>query len=282
MTRASLPTAAVALGDLVATPVPTIIGTPKVDGPLTVVTGAWDAGTALAYQWSVGGTAVAGATGSTYVARAEDAGKAVTVAVTGTLAGYAQAIRTSAPSGAVAAGDLASAPVPTVIGTPRVDQELRADPGTWDAGTAFDYRWTRDGVPIAGATGTTYRATAADLGRSLAVVVTGSKAGYSSLSRSSAGSVVVAATQVLQPKPVIGGKARVGRSLRARPGTHDAGVTITYLWRSGSRTVGTGRTLVLRTKLVGTRIRLTTTATKPGWTTVVARSARTGRVLPRA
>ncbi|HYQ33429.1 MAG TPA: hypothetical protein VEQ83_09470 [Lapillicoccus sp.] len=281
VTKASLPTAAVALGDLVATPVPTITGTPKVDAVLTALPGAWDTGTALAHQWSVGGVLVVGATGATYVVRAADAGKAVTVAVTGTLAGYLPVTRTSAASGAVADGDLASAPTPTLVGTPRVDQELRADPGAWDGGTALAYRWTRDGAPIAGVTGSTYRATAADLGRTIAVVVTGSKAGYTSLSRTSAGTVVVAASQALRPKPTIGGKARVGKTLRARPGTHDAGVTVTYLWQAGTKKVGTGRTLVLTRKLEGKRIRLTTTATKPGYDTVVARSARSGKVAPR-
>ena len=281
VTQVSLPTAAVALGDLLATPVPSIGGTPKVDAVLTALPGAWDTGAALAYQWSVADVPVAGATGSTYVVRASDAGRALTVAVTGTLAGYVPATRTSSPSPTVAAGDLASAPTPTVVGTPTVDRELRADPGAWDAGTAFDYRWTRDGVAIPGASDATYRASAADLGRTIAVVVTGSKVGYSSLSRASAGAVVSAATQVLRPKPAVVGRARVGKVLKARPGTYDAGVTLTYLWQAGTRKVGTGRTLVLRTKLRGTRIVLTVTATRPGYTTVVARSARTGKVQPR-
>jgi 5'-nucleotidase len=39
------------------------------------------------------------------------------------------------------------------------------------------YQWNRDGTPIAGATGTTYKVAAADAGAELTVTVTASKAG---------------------------------------------------------------------------------------------------------
>ena len=64
--------------------------------PLTAVTGTWDSGVTFTYQWTVDGTNVAGATGSTYTPVPADAGKVVTVKVTGIKNGYAighQAVR---------------------------------------------------------------------------------------------------------------------------------------------------------------------------------------------
>ena len=63
--------------------------------PLTAVPGTWDAGTTLAYQWTVDGTDVAGATGPTYTPVAGDVGKVVTVKVTGSKTGYTSATKES-------------------------------------------------------------------------------------------------------------------------------------------------------------------------------------------
>ena len=51
----------------------------------------------MTYQWQVGGQAVPGATGTTYVVKPADAGKAITVVATGTKAGYDAGTSTSAP-----------------------------------------------------------------------------------------------------------------------------------------------------------------------------------------
>ncbi|MCT9869957.1 VCBS repeat-containing protein [Paenarthrobacter aurescens] len=68
---------------------------------------------------------------------------------------------------------------PQLNGDPTVGGILKAELGGYapfvipEGGTpSFTYRWTRDGQAIAGATGSTYRATAADLGRVIAVFVT--------------------------------------------------------------------------------------------------------------
>src|SRR5690606_7689431 len=55
----------------------------------------------LSYRWSVGGIAVLGATSSTFVVRQSDVGKAVTVAVTGTKAGFLTVVSTSLPTAVV-------------------------------------------------------------------------------------------------------------------------------------------------------------------------------------
>lgn len=281
VTRTSAPTATVVAGTQGLTPVPTISGTPRVDAPLVVSPGTWDDGTTLSYQWYVAGVPVAGATGTVYGVAPSDVGLTVTATVTGTRTGYAPVTTASAPTAVVAPGDLASTPTPVITGTPRVGLALRAEPGTWSGGAALAYQWTRDGSAVAGATGSTYLASAADAGHRLVVVVTGSKAGYTTVSRASADLGVAAGIQTARPTPVVKGVARVGRTLRVRSATYDAGVRVSYRWTAGDRRVGNGKRLVVTKKMLGRRIRVTVTATKPGYTSVVTASTRTTKVRPR-
>ena len=92
-TKESAATAAVADGDQVRTPTPTITGTAKVAELLTALPGTWDSGVTFDYQWTVDGTNVGGATCSTYTPVVADVGKVVTVKVTGTKAGYSRSPR---------------------------------------------------------------------------------------------------------------------------------------------------------------------------------------------
>lgn len=62
---------------------PSIAGTPKVGVPLTADPGIWAGAKELDYQWQVDGADVAGATGLSFVPAAANAGKPVTVVVTG-------------------------------------------------------------------------------------------------------------------------------------------------------------------------------------------------------
>src|SRR5206468_1604708 len=71
---------------------------------------------------------------------------------------------------------------PTITGTPQDGQTLSASTGSW-SGTqpiTYGYQWQRcdsggaNCAPITGATGPTYTATSADVGRTLRVVATGS------------------------------------------------------------------------------------------------------------
>ncbi|WP_461187535.1 peroxidase family protein [Arthrobacter sp. Z4-13] len=82
---------------VLVTAAPTITGTPAVGAVLRANTGVWGpAPVTLAYQWLANGTAINGATASSYTLKAGDAGKAITVRVTGSKTGYATASQTSA------------------------------------------------------------------------------------------------------------------------------------------------------------------------------------------
>ncbi|MDR1068413.1 MAG: hypothetical protein LBL36_04120 [Clostridiales Family XIII bacterium] len=82
-----------------AAPTPEIGGvTATVGGTLTAYEGDWSHDPAFSYTWYADGNLIAGAADDTYVTKAADAGKRITVAVTGTRAGYEAVTKLSAPT----------------------------------------------------------------------------------------------------------------------------------------------------------------------------------------
>ncbi len=79
-----------------ASAVPTVSGTTKVHNTLTARPGAWTAGTSYTYQWYASGAAIAGATGTSLKLGTAQAGKKISVKVTGRKSGYTTVTRTSA------------------------------------------------------------------------------------------------------------------------------------------------------------------------------------------
>ncbi|WP_049798363.1 DUF3152 domain-containing protein [Aeromicrobium massiliense] len=69
---------------------------------------------------------------------------------------------------------------PTVAGTAAYGRTLSVRPGRWTEGARLSYRWLRDGRPIGGALAGSYRVKPQDVGRRLAVRVTGSRTGHRS------------------------------------------------------------------------------------------------------
>jgi hypothetical protein len=87
---------------------------------------------------------------------------------------------------------VAPAPTPRIMGSVRVDGRLHAVTGTWLHGATLRYQWFANGVPVPGATGSTFAPTRQQRGRTLRVDVTGSRAGYQSVTRSSPETLPVA------------------------------------------------------------------------------------------
>ena len=84
---------------------------------------------------------------------------------------------------------------PSIDGDPVVGGGLLARSGVWGPfGVGLAYQWFRDGAPITGATAPAYAPSAADLGASLTLRMTGSRAGAPSLALTSAPVVVEQAT----------------------------------------------------------------------------------------
>ena len=68
--------------------VPTIGGSVLVNSSLTAYPGAWSSNTTFRYQWLANGASIAGATGKSFTIRASEAGKTISVRVTGSRSGF--------------------------------------------------------------------------------------------------------------------------------------------------------------------------------------------------
>ena len=111
-----------------------------------------------------------------------DSGSASTIPVTmGATVTLAHELVDADPS------SISNSVLPTISGTPTVGATLTSTQGTWIApvGTTFARQWLADGVNIAGATATTYKPVAGDVGKKISVKVTGAKSGLESVSATS-------------------------------------------------------------------------------------------------
>ncbi|MFF2316417.1 carboxypeptidase regulatory-like domain-containing protein [Arthrobacter sp. NPDC058097] len=265
-----------ALNPVLTAPSPKITGTAKVGYTLTAVPGAWGPATVtLKYQWKANGVAIAGAASGTYKPSAAVVGKTISVTVTGSKAGYNTAAKTSALTARVAVGTLA-APVPRITGTAKVGYTLTAVPGTWGpAPVTLKYQWKANGIAITGATAGTYKPSAAVIGKTISVTVTGSKAGYATAARTSALTAKAAVGTLTAPVPLISGTVRVGSVLTATGTWGPAPVNLKYQWKaSGVAITGaTASTYTPTTAVLGKILTVTVTGSKAGFTTVAKTSA---------
>jgi len=268
--------------DQLLKPTPTITGTPKVAVELTAVAGTWDDGTTLSYQWYADAVAVDGATLSTYTPGIADAGSVITVKVTSTKPTYADASTTSAATDAVAAGDLVNTPVPTISGTPKVGVELTVVPGDWDTDTALEYQWESDGVAVSGATGETYTPDTGDLGDTITVAVTGTKSGYTKVTKTSEPTAEVAEGEQFGDTPTISGTTKVGVELSAETGDWGDDVSFSYQWSVDGTPVddATDASYTPTAPTVGLTVTVAVTGAKDGYADLTKNSAPSAVIAP--
>ncbi|MFC0682807.1 hypothetical protein ACFFGH_33665 [Lysobacter korlensis] len=281
----SVPGVANAAAPFDSAPTPAITGEAVVGGSLTADPGAWSPEpTALGYQWLRDGEPIAEATADDYTLTAADLGAQVAVEVTASLEGYDTTTLSSSTVGPVTAGAFTSAPIPLVVGTLLTDRTLTVNAGTWAPAAALSYQWLRNGNPISGAVGTSYQLTSADTAQSIAVAVTGVRAGYTTATRTSASAVVGKASFTTKPVPKITGTAKLAQTLTAVPGTWAPSAAVTYVWKRDGITIpgATARTYKLTTADVNRRMTVTVTAARPGYTSVSLTSAKTATVTGHA
>jgi hypothetical protein len=220
-----------------ATTPPAISGNPTEGASLTASAGSWSGTTPLTYeyQWQrcdSGGTSCSdliGATASDYALVSTDVGSRLRILVTASnTAGLASLA--SSPTAVVAEAPtppMNTAP-PASSGTAEVGAPLSASAGSWigTAPIAFSYQWRRCDQAgagctlIAGATGASYTAGAADAGSTLRVVVTAVNAYGSNFATSGQTSVVQAAPagSVSYPASFYTGPAGDNNILPTKPG----------------------------------------------------------------
>ncbi|WP_162138940.1 excalibur calcium-binding domain-containing protein [Gryllotalpicola ginsengisoli] len=262
---------------------PTISGTVKVGSTVTAHPGTWTSGTAFAYQWYASSVKISGATHQSYTIPAAYRGKTLTVHVTGTLAGYTSSTLGSKRTAAIASGTLRSI-APKISGTAKVGSTLTAIRGSWGSGVRYSYQWLASGRAIPKATHSTFTPTAAQLGKSIIVKVTGSKPGYTTAARISARTHTVVAGTLKWTTPKISGTARVGSTLTAIRGTWSSGTSFSFQWYASGKAISkaTRSTLVLTSAQKGARITVRVTGRKAGYTTVSKLSAATAAVTAPA
>ncbi|WP_237563588.1 hypothetical protein [Arthrobacter sp. H-02-3] len=165
---------------------PSINGVLRMGLIVEVSGGEWSdypAGLSGTWQWLRDDVPVKGATGGSYHLRAEDVGKRISVSHTVTLNG--RVLKTETVGAGSVAPAFLKAAKPTISGTVKVGKVLTARPGAWTQGTSFKYRWLRNGVPISGATSSTYKVRTADRDKRITVEVTGSRLGYTTVTQTS-------------------------------------------------------------------------------------------------
>ena len=254
---------------------------------LTATQGTWKGTPTIshAYAWqrcSAGVcAAIAGATDTTYRLAAADVGTTVRVAVTATNAGGA----TTTPSTATATvtgGTPVNVDLPaTTAALPRDGELFTATLGTW-AGTAplvHDRQWLRCNAlgascaAIIGEVADTYRAVAADLGKTLRVEVTTTNAFGATKAQSAPSPVILAAPPVAAASPAIGGTQRDGQTLTASSSwSGTAPIALSHQWQRCDATApacadvagATAATYVLTSPDVGSRMRVRVGALNAG------------------
>jgi hypothetical protein len=188
---------------------PVIRGTARDGQTLTVTTGTWTgvAPITYSYQWYrctptlSGCQAISGATRSTYTLTTADVGSRALVNVQARNSGGSTIAQAASAVIAARGTAPASTGAPTIAGTATVGGTLTASNGGWTGTTpiSYTYQWQRCAsngsscAAIAGATAQTYRPVAADLGRTLRIVVTAANAVGSTAATSAATGVVTPA-----------------------------------------------------------------------------------------
>ena len=215
----------------------------------------------ISYQWKANGTAITGATGTTYTLGQADVGKTISVTASYTDAqGTAEAITSSATTAVANVNDAPTGAV-TLTGTATQGQTLTAANTLADVdglGT-ISYQWKANGSAITGATGTTYTLGQADVGKTISVTASYTDGqGTTEAITSSATTAVANVNDAPTGAVTITGTATQGQTLTAANTLADVdGLgTVSYQWLRGGVAItgATGSTYTLTSSDVGKAI----------------------------
>jgi hypothetical protein len=215
------------LAVLIDAPTPTISGTVRVGEELTAHRGVWLPGVSFVYSWLRDGKTITGQTASTYTLTSSDRGHTIQVRIKGTLEGNTATV-TSAKTAKVGYGALTT-DTPTFTWLITVGSSVTASPGTWTAGTTLKYQWYVNGSALSKATSATLVMPGSAYGKDVSVRVTGSKSGYTTVTRQSASASLREGT--LTPATVtLSGAPQVGMPVTVTATGYTSGATLSYQW----------------------------------------------------
>jgi Big-like domain-containing protein len=283
---------------------PAIAGVPQQGITLNVSNGTWNnTPTSFSYLWEDcdgsgnNCSAITGATASSYTLQPSDVGSTVVAQVTASNAG-GQGSSTSGSVGPVLlAPPSIGATKPAIAGVPQQGITLSVTNGSWNnTPTSFSYLWEdcdssgANCTAIAGATSSSYKLQASDVGSTIVAIVTATNPGGSGSASDSAGPVLPAVPTKGQA-PVITGTVQQGHTLTVSSGTwNNTPTSFSYLWEdcdsSGANCTtiaGAGSSsYVLQTSDVGSRIVAVVTASNAGGSSLPSPTTATTSVLPAA
>jgi Ca2+-binding RTX toxin-like protein len=253
----------------------TITGTPTQGQTLTAantladVDGIPTSGSgAIAYQWSAGGVAISGATGSTLVLTQAQVGKTITVAARYTdIFGTLESVTSSATTAVANVNDAPTGSV-TISGSATRGQTLTAantladvDGIPTSGSGAISYQWRADGAPISGATSSSFLLTQAQVGKAVSVTASYTDSGGTTESVTSSATAAVtnvnsgpAGAVTITGTPTQGQTLTAANTLADPDGIPTSGAgAIAYQWSAGGVAISgaTGSTLNLTQSLVG-------------------------------
>ena len=246
-------------------PTPGVKGKAVVGSTLTAVARTWTTDVELAYQWYADGSAIDGATDETFEITPALLDAAVSVGVTGTLAGYATVEKLSAEL-TVKPGTIRFTTKPSISGQALVGETLEVDPGSLSTEAEVTYVWSRNGEEIDN-TEATYTLTAEDYLKRISVKVVAVAEGYNEASATVKTRAVKAGTLAEVPTPVISGDAVVGETLTVDlGGDYPEGTTFKYVWSRDYKVIsGATEELTLTKRDLGKTIRVRVIAIIPGY-----------------
>jgi surface antigen len=262
---------------------PVVYGETRVGSVLSATPGAWNASDLVySYTWKAGRRKIAGATAPTVQLTTAEQGKKIRVKVTATKAGYYETTAASPRTAAVEPGSITSTAPPVVTGDAEVDGMLSSTAGTWfPEPAAVAYQWSADGIPVAGATGSTFVPGPDQVGKTLSVAVTASKEGYTDVSAASAATPAVAPGTFSATSPAtVRGTARPGETLTLKAARYTPAGDVAVQWYRGTVAVpsATSTTYDVGAADLGERITATMTLSRPGYTPLELRTPRSARV----
>lgn len=215
---------------------PVISGNPYPSYVLQCSVGRWSGwpSPSFSYQWKKGGVAISGATSSTYTVVSDDVDAVITCTVTATNTEDS----VSATSAGVTVVLLPVVPsvvaMPVISGTPNPGSVLSCTNGTW-AGTpapTLTRQWTRNSVPISGATNSTYTLQAQDDGAIVSCTITATNSSGSANAAAEGVLVFIPATLPSNTAvPVISGTPILGSTLSCSTGSWTGYPTPTYAYQ---------------------------------------------------
>ncbi|MDO9496028.1 MAG: Ig-like domain repeat protein [Nocardioides sp.] len=165
----------------------------------------------------------------------------------------------------------------SVTGSGAIGTSLTLSEPAWNVGgVATTYQWYRGSSVIPDQTQATYELTPADLDKAITVRATGALPGYRP-GTSTSNVIVGGRGAAVQPTvaPTITGTPAAGQTLTANPGTWPGSATYRYQWLRNGVAIDRADdpTYVVQAADAGRSLRVTVTATVPGYEPGIATSA---------